>query len=268
MIQTFAHEAEAPATESLITGRTLAAVWAFTVALLRAGLKNRTALMGTLFTPLFMVGLFALITPKAKPGEFDMLSFIFPGIVGFTVMLAGGSQVTRLGQWRAQGVFGRLACTPVPLGVLMLGASLAGVLLGLVQAIVVMAAGMLLFGLSVSPLGVVGAVGVLTLGGACFIAYGSLVATLVRRLEVANLVFMFTLLPMGFLGNTFLPVSQLPSIVQTIGPWLPTALVADLTRSLITSTPMTHDPLWQVAGLLAYTAAFSALSAWWFRAEA
>ncbi len=245
-----------------------APVLTFTVAVLRGGLKNRAALAATLFTPLFMLAIFALVTPKAKPGEFDMLAFIFPGIVAFTVTMAGSGQVMRLGSWRQQGVFGRLACTPVPLGALVLGASLAAVLLGLIQAVLVLAFGVVAFGLHVAPFGIVGAVGVLTLGGACFIAYGSLVSTLVPRLEVANLVFIFTLLPMAFLGNTFMPSTQMPGLVQTVGPWLPTTLISDLTRALLDGSDPAHGYVLPVLGLLAYTVFFSVISARLFHVEA
>lgn len=266
MISTLSHDQTARPVAP--TGGLWAPVFAFTVAVLRASLKNRAALAGTLFTPLFMLAIFALVTPRAKPGAFDMLAFIFPGIIAFTVTMAGSGQVMRLGSWRQQGVFDRLACTPVPLGMLVLGASGAAVLLGLIQAVLVLAFGVVAFGLVVAPLGVLGAVGVLTLGGACFIAYGSLVSSLVPRLEVANLVFIFTLLPMAFLGNTFMPSAQMPSIVQTIGPWLPTTLIADLTRALLAGSDPAHGYGLPVLGLLAYTALFSLSSARLFRAEA
>ena len=37
--------------------------------------------------------------------DFDLMGFMFPAIVGLSVMLAGLTQATRLAGWRAQGVF-------------------------------------------------------------------------------------------------------------------------------------------------------------------
>ena len=140
----------------------LAPVVQFGIALLRAGLRNRVSLASSLLTPLFMLGIFWLVA-----GEGPMLRFIFPGLVSFTVMLAGSNHAMRLVMWREQGVFTRLACTPVPVGRLALGAAGAQVALGLVQALVVMAFGVAVVGVPVDPLGTLVAVGVLTLGGAC-----------------------------------------------------------------------------------------------------
>ncbi|HMA33349.1 MAG TPA: ABC transporter permease [Chloroflexia bacterium] len=246
---------------------TLAPTGQFTLAVLRAGVRNRVALATALFTPLFMLAIFWLTTQGGKPGGFNMLSFIFPGIVSFTVMMAGSTQVTRLGSWRQQGVFGRLACTPVPLGQLVLAAALAQVLLSLVQALIVVVFGILVVGIPVQPLGIPLAAGVLTLGATCFIAYGSLVASLAKRIETASLLFIFTLLPLSMLGNTFLPVDQLPPIVGAISPWLPTTMMADLIRALLTTGTLPAAPLVPLAGLLLYTILFSALSMRLFRWE-
>ncbi len=76
-------------------------------------------------TPVFMLTLFWLLAGSPEEGEFNMIAFMFPAIVGFGVMFSGGGQATRLLNWREQGVFQRLAATPVPLGNLVIGAALA-----------------------------------------------------------------------------------------------------------------------------------------------
>jgi ABC-2 type transport system permease protein len=240
----------------------LAPVVQFAIALLRAGLKNRVSLASSLLTPLFMLGIFWLVT-----GDGSLLRFIFPGLISFTVMLAGSNHAMRLVMWREQGVFTRLACTPVPVGRLALGAAGAQVALGLVQALVVMAFGVGVVGVPVDPLGTLVAVGVLTLGGACFIAYGSLVGALARRAEVASMLYFFTLLPLSFLGNTFMPLDQMPAFVRAAGPWLPTTMLSDLVRPLLIDGALPANAFLPLLGLLAYTGLFSALAVRLFRWE-
>ena len=252
---------QAPARRAAATP-ILAPVVQFGIALLRAGLKNRVSLISSLLTPLFMLGLFWLVG-----GDGPLLGFIFPGLVGFTVMLAGSNHAMRLVAWREQGVFTRLACTPVPVGRLALGAAGAQVALGLVQALLVLAFGVLVVRVPVDPLGALVAVAVLTLGGACFIAYGSLIGALARRAEVATMLYIFTLLPLSFLGNTFLPLDQLPAVVQVAGPWLPTTMVSDLVRPLLLDGALPSAPLLPLLGLLVYTVVFSALAVRLFRWE-
>jgi ABC-2 type transport system permease protein len=242
---------------------TVAPVAQFGLALLRAGMNNRVSLASSLLTPLFMLGIFWLVSGDNR----SLLHFIFPGQVAFTVMLAGSNHAMRLVMWREQGVFTRLAGTPVPIGWLALGAAGAQVALGLVQALVVMAFGLAVVGLPVDPLGALVAVGVLTLGGACFIAYGALIGALARRAEVATMLYIFTLLPASFLGNTFLPLDQLPAFVRAAGPWLPTTMVSDLVRPLLLTGALPGTAWLPLLGLAAYTALFSALAVRLFRWE-
>ncbi|HET7081007.1 MAG TPA: ABC transporter permease [Chloroflexia bacterium] len=255
LTQAPARRAAAPAT--------LAPVAQFGLALLRAGLKNRVSLASSLLTPLFMLGIFWLVSGDNS----SLLRFIFPGLVAFTVMLAGSNHAMRLVMWREQGVFTRLACTPVPVGRLALGAAGAQVALGLVQALIVMAFGVGVVGVPVDPLGALAAVGVLTLGGACFIAYGSLVGAVARRAEVATMLYIFTLLPLSFLGNTFMPLDQLPAFVRAAGPWLPTTMISDLVRPLLITGALPANAWLPLLGLLVYTGLFSALAARLFHWE-
>jgi ABC-2 type transport system permease protein len=253
---------QAPARRAAAASSTLAPVAQFGIALLRAGLKNRVSLASSLLTPLFMLGVFWLVTSDTAG-----LRFVFPGLVSFTVMLAGSNHAMRLVMWREQGVFTRLACTPVPVGRLALGAAGAQVALGLVQALIVMAFGVGVVGVPVDALGALVAVAVLTLGGACFIAYGSLIGALARRAEVATMLYIFTLLPLSFLGNTFMPLDQMPAFVRAAGPWLPTTMISDLVRPLLLDGALPANAYLPVLGLLIYTALFSALAVRLFRWE-
>ena len=87
----------------------------FSIATLRASLKNVKALAATLGLPLFMLFSFWITTQGQGPGDFDLMAYMFPAIVALGVMLSGLTQATRLASWRAQGVLQRLALTPVPL---------------------------------------------------------------------------------------------------------------------------------------------------------
>lgn len=231
----------------------------FAGALLRAGMKDRKALASTLLTPVFMLMTFWLVGRTTDRGN-DLLTFIFPGIVGFTAMMAGLTQATRIVGWRQQGVFRRLACTPVPLGRLVTAASLTQVLLGVAQAMLVLLFGVVALRVPVDGPGALAAIGVLALGAACFVAFGSIMAGLAHKVETVNLLFVFTLMPMGFLGNTFLPAEMMPPLVQRVGPWLPTQMLSDLIRPLLNGGAPPAHPWLPVLGLAAYTLAFTAIA--------
>jgi ABC-2 type transport system permease protein len=238
----------------------------FALALTQASLNDPRTFAISLFTPIFMLVLFWVVGRPAEPGNTDLVSFIFPSIVGLTVMLGGQTAAMRLVNWRQQGVFQRLAATPTPLGDLVLGIGLAQALVSVAQAVLVLLFGVLVLGLRVDGAGAAAGVGVLALGVLAFIAFGILVASLSTKPEVASAVFMFTLLPMFFLGGGF-PPEILPEFLQAVSPWLPTSMLNSLLSPLLASGGLPAAP-WQPAlGLALYTLVFAALAAWRFRWE-
>ncbi len=238
----------------------LAHTWHFAVALLRAGNKNRMNFVLGLATPFFLLIIYWLTMPD------DLLASLFPGLIGFTTMLASAPLAIRIVTWRQQGIFGRLACTPVSLGYLMLGAAGAQVVLGVVQAIVLVVFGVFVVGLPVNGLGALAAIAVLVLGSACFITYAALIASVSKRAETANSLFIFTTLPMFFLGGS-MPAQVLPPWMDRIGAWLPFTLFNDLLGSLLTNGTLPANALLSVGGLVAYTLVFGCGAARLFRWE-
>lgn len=244
----------------------LVTVFEFAGALVRASLNDPRTLAINLFTPFFMLVLFAVVGRPEAPGDFDLLAYIFPAIIGLTVMLGGQTAAMRVVNWRAQGVFQRFAATPTPLGQLVLGTGLAQALVSVMQAALVLVFGVLALGLKVSASGAVLTLLVLALGVLAFIALGMFVATLSNKPEVASSAFIFTLLPMFFLGGGF-PPEILPAFLQTVSPYLPTTMLTTLTAPLLATGALPAAPGWPVIGLLAYTALFGGLAAWRFRWE-
>lgn len=238
----------------------------FSFFLIRASLNDLRTFALTLFTPVFMLLLFWVVGRPAEPGDMDLVAFIFPAIIGLTVMLGGQTVAMRIVNWREQGVFQRLAATPTPLGHLVLGIGAAQAAVSVVQAVCVMAFGVLALGLVVNGVGAVLAVLVLSAGVLVFIAFGMLIASLANKPDVASSAFIFTLLPMFFLGGGF-PPSILPPFLQAISPYLPTAMLNSLLGPVLASGVLPAAPWWPLAGLLAYTLGFGALAAWKFRWE-
>jgi ABC-2 type transport system permease protein len=241
-------------------------IFHFSSFLVRASLNDLRTFAITLFTPVFMLVLFSIVGRPAEPGDTDLLAFIFPAIIGLTVMLGGQTVAMRIVNWREQGVFQRLAATPAPLGQLVLGAGAAQAAVSVLQALSVMLFGVLALGLAVNAVGAVMAVIVLALGVAAFIAYGMLIASLANKADLASAAFMFTLLPMFFLGGG-LPPSLLPPFLQSLSPYLPTAILNSLLSPLLASGTLPAEAWRPSAGLLAYTLLFGALAAGRFRWE-
>ena len=237
----------------------------FALALVKGSLNDLRLLATSMFTPLLLLLMFWFLTRDGEKGA-QLMAFMFPGIVGFTVMQSGQLLALRIVNWRQQGIFQRLACTPVPLGQLVLGAALAQTLMALAQGIFVLLFGALILRLPVDVVGAVVSVLALSLGSACFIALGAVVSTFTAKPETASTVFIFILLPLYFLGGG-LPPEVLPGFLRTISPWLPTTLLTDLLHNLLTNGQFPTESIPAVIGLLAYTIILVLIAARNFRWE-
>ncbi len=240
-------------------------VLSFARANLKGSLKNRMMMIVALVTPIMLLLVFWLLTRASSNESFDMMAFIFPGIVALTVIQAGGMHATNVVNWREQGVFRRLACTPVPLWQLVLGRSLSQLVLSLIQAALVVIVGLLLLQLSVSGIGLLFSFVILCLASACFIALGAVIAGLSPNAVVANSVYVFSVLPLLFLGDSMMPAELFPPVLQKIGSFLPTSMVTTLIRPLMNAGALPDNPWFPIVGLTLYTILFVAVSAKLFR---
>lgn len=241
----------APKTHTGSTGPS--AVLYFAGVLFLTSVRSWQGYLTSLLTPLFMLVVFWLTGSQSNP---EFIRFIFPAIVAFTVMFAGVPITQRIAEWRARGIFERLAVTPVPLGRLMLAVAGAQTVTALLQAILILLFGTLVLGIGADPGGALLSIVVLTLGAICFITFGALIAAFVERVETATTLYIFVLLPMTFLGNTFFPAEQMPALVQRLAPWLPTAMLSDMARPLL-ADGMLPDRWWvPLLGLVGYILLF------------
>jgi ABC-2 type transport system permease protein len=234
------------------------------MAILRASLKNVKGLAATLGLPLFMLFAFWVTTQGESPDDFDLMAYMFPAIVALGVMLSGLTQATRLATWRAQGVFQRLALTPVPLANLIFGAALVQIVVGIAQGTSILLLGAVL-GITANWQSALLILGVSALAAAAFIAFGSLVASLTHRADVAGAIFFATFMPLFFLSS--FPPDMLPAALNTVIPWLPTAMAIELIGSLFVTGSLPDGALFFTAGLLAYGLIFATIAARQFRWE-
>ena len=238
------------------SGRT---AWVFGTFMLRASLRDGRTTATVLLTPVLM----ALVFRFVGEGAATFVLF-FPAVLTMSLMFVGLPLATRIVTWRVRGVFRRLACTPQPLGRLLLALAAGSAGLGFVQALLILALGGVL-GVPLRARLVGGMLPFLALGALCFTAYGVLLAGFARQPEAVNVLYVFTLLPMTFAAPVFVPSTALPPLVARVAAWLPPALLArGLQAHLLPQHP--PEPLaGLMVGLLTYTLVFSMVSMRRFR---
>ncbi len=247
------------------SGGTLRPTLQFSTTLLYANLRNWKTVIITLGMPILMLLGFWLPTLGGDEESLELMSIMFPAIILLSVIMPGLTQATRLTRWREQEIFQRFALTPVPLANLMIGAALAQIVIGVGQGLVTLLFGIVIVGLDLTWQSVLLVLCFMILAAAAFIAFGSFVAALNRKSDIAGYVFFFAIMPLIFLAS--FPPEMMPESVNAIIPWLPTAMAIELIGPLFLFNQLTSDALFAGLGLLLYTAIFAAISARRFRLE-
>lgn len=204
---------------------------------LRLYTRRRVALFWNLLFPIALTLLFGSIYGNKAidpndPNSVKIVSFIIPNMVVMSLMSTGimGNAAT-LANWREQGVLRRLQTTPLPIWQMLVSRIILLALMAVVQAFIIIGVGVLVFGASYSIIGLVQAIPFIILGALMCMAIGQLVAALVAKAETVQIVCQFIYLPLMFLGGLFIPLNQMPEILQTLGKWLPSGVLGDIIRA-------------------------------------
>jgi len=208
------------------------------------------------------------VTPTGvKSASLDYLDFLVPGIVALSIMQTaifgvGGTLVT----YKEKGVLRRLRATPLPMRSFMGSNVLVRIVTSLVQMVIVLAVGMLLFGVTINgSLLVVTVVSVV--GSAAFVSLGFAVAAVSKNMEIAQALMNVIQTPMMFLSGIFFPMNNAPAWIQPIVKLLPLTYLANALRAVIIDGAGLWEVRWDLAVLFAVTGVFVIIAWRFFRWE-
>jgi lipooligosaccharide transport system permease protein len=163
------------------------------------------------------------------------INWIAPGLVAIAVMYGAFFECTYASFVRMyfQKTFDAIITTPVNVEEVIAGELLWGATRAVINSTIVLAviAG---FGLVSSPLAVL-VPAVAFFGGLLFAAFGMCFTALARNIDFFNYPVYLLITPMFLIGGTFVPLSIMPSSIQTIAiAGLPLTQIVNLLRGLIT----------------------------------
>lgn len=227
-----------------------------------ATLREPVWVVTNLFAPLCYLALFAPLlgnlsdVPDFPPG--GALEVFAPGVLVllglFGAAFAGFGLVNEL----RTGLVERLRVTPASRPALLLGPVLVDVVVLLVQALLLIGAACL-FGLRVSPAGLVVALGLLALVGLLLASCSYALALALRNENALASVLQFFTLPLLLLSGVLLPLTLAPDWLRAVATVNPLAYAVDAARALLDGDLASPD-VWQGFAVLAPLAA---LAAWW-----
>ena len=222
--------------------------------------RNPSAAFFNFLLPL----LFLFLVASVYAGDPEMLDVLIPGIAGMSIMATTFSalafNVTFL---REQGILKRMRGTPIPAPAYLGGLLGSAVLNAVLQVVLVVAIGNLLYGvawpeapLSLAVFTVAGVVAFAALG----IAFSHAIPNFDAAAPYVNVVF----LPLIFISGVFYSAESLPPVLEGVAEALPLKHVIDgLYGSIVTGGGVADNLValavvgaWGVAGIVLATRFF------------
>ncbi len=248
------------------------AVYVITLREFTKFVRERSRLLGTMARPilwLFVVGA-GLSRLVRVQGGVSYLQFIFPGLIGMTVLFASIFSAISIVWDREFGFLKEIMVAPISRFSVVFGKAMAGTAISMAQ-VVIMAAFIPVIGIRVS---VVQALLLLSLSGLLAFAltsFGILVASWMSDYQGFNIVMNFLVMPMFFLSGAMYPVKMLPPVLKALTRINPVTYGVDaLKNALLTQAAGTamgpEYPLsMDIAAVSVFLVAAVALSNYSFR---
>jgi ABC-2 type transport system permease protein len=206
--------------------------------------RNREAAFFTFFLPVIFFLVFGSIYGSDTISGIHGASFLEAGMIGYGVASTAfaGLAITMVIR-RESGVLKRIRATPLPPWTYLLAVLVSTFLTFLVEAILLIALGRILFsvGLPDRPFSLLLA---LLIGAAAFAALGLGLTSVVRSAEGSSAVVNFVYLPMAIISGTFFSPNKYPGFLRVIADLLPLTYFTKLTRDVM----VRHHHLWSETG--------------------
>ena len=196
-------------------------------------IRDRPRIIADLAFPLILIGILgtSLQAGFGSAGGFNLLTFVFTGVLGQTIWQSSALGVISLIADREQDYSQEMFVSPVSRYSIIAGKILGESLVALPQAAAILVLGFALgvrlsvpVLLTLIPVGFV--IGIF--GG----AFGILVLSNLKNQQAANQIFPFVMLPQFFLAGVFNPIGNLPWYLDIISHLSPMRYAIDLVRDV------------------------------------
>lgn len=211
-------------------------------ALLTARRNPRVLVFGMVFPAVLLI-LFGSIfssgtthTERLGAGRIDTHAYFTAGLMAYAIMLQAFTQVAiSVTTQRESGQLKRLRGTPMPAWTFMAAQVLRVLAFTVFMVALLLAIGVVAFGVKVPGAGVVGLVVYVALGTAAMVTLGLAASVLFNNADTAASAAPFFAVMLSFISGVFISINLLPGWLASIGRVFPLAHLADgLQRSLVT----------------------------------
>jgi len=177
--------------------------------------REKSRLLGTLARPvlwLFVVGngMSALIKPQAG---FSYLHFIFPGMIGMTILFSSIFSSISIVWDREFGFMKEMLVAPISRVSIVIGKAISGTFISVAQAVIILAL-IPFLGIHITFTQFLEVVAVAVLVSFCITSLGILIAARLTSFDGFNIIMNFLVMPMLFLSGAMYPVTSMPPVLR------------------------------------------------------
>ncbi len=201
---------------------------------------KRAASSGTLARPvlwLFVVGngMNSLIRPQVG---FSYLQFIFPGMIGMTILFSSIFSSISIVWDREFGFMKEMLVAPISRLSIVIGKAVSGTLISVAQAVIILFL-IPFLGIQLTIAQFFEVVAVSLLVSFCITSLGILIAARLTSFDGFNIIMNFLVMPMLFLSGAMYPVTSMPPALRRLTQLNPLTYGVDAFKHvlLLNSTP-------------------------------
>jgi ABC-2 type transport system permease protein len=168
-----------------------------------------------------------LSSARVEAQSLGYVDLLVPGLLAMAIAQSAAFGVAfSLVAWRQKGTLRRLRLTPLPLREFAAGRILFHLMIALIQTVILLTVGRVLFGVHVVG-NVLALLPLVLFGSLCFIALGMCIGGRVNTEDATAALSNLIVLPMVFLGGVFFPLAAAPSPVRVVAHFLPLTYLAE-----------------------------------------
>ena len=196
-------------------------------------------------------------------------NYLMPGIFGQTVAFAAAATTVGMAESMSTGLIDRFRSLPMASGAVLIGRTFADAARQILVLLVLSITGLLVgWRLTGGFWNAVGAYALLLLFAYAVSWVGAYIGLSMRSVETASTAGLIWLFPLTFLSNAFVPISSMPTWLQTIAAYNPISTLVLATRELFGNPtgiqpdywPMNNPVLYTIGSCLLVVAIFATIS--------
>jgi len=222
--------------------------------------RDRSRIIGSLGSPIVFifilgVGLGSSLRFGGDASGLDYRTFMFPGILGMTVLFAGVFSAVSIVWDREFGFLKEMLVAPVSSWSIALGKILSGATIASFQGIIILMLAPLA-GIDINPVMIAKLIPVMFLVSFSMTGIGMLLATRLKSMQGFQMIMNFIMMPLFFLSGAMFQLSQAPAWMDTLARANPLTYGVDAMRTImVTDITARYDLLTDIVVVALFSGA-------------